>query len=102
MHPATKLQFERAVREFVAWKAVPDDDRSPAPAWWWQPAFEVANDEGEMISLWCHRLELPPGSTYATGAAVLMKQLQNQKAVTNPQEFPKASRRAQMTGSDES
>ena len=41
MHPAAKFQFERVVREFAQWRAVPADERSPAPAWWWQPAFEV-------------------------------------------------------------
>jgi hypothetical protein len=34
MHSAAKFQFERVVREFAEWRAV-----SPAPAWWWQPAF---------------------------------------------------------------
>jgi hypothetical protein len=32
MHAAAKMQFERAGREFARWRAVPDDDRSPAPA----------------------------------------------------------------------
>ena len=41
MHQASNLQFERAVREFARWRAVPEPDRSPAPAWWWGPAFEV-------------------------------------------------------------
>jgi hypothetical protein len=39
MHPAPKLQFERTVREFAQSRAVPEADRSPAPAWWWQPAI---------------------------------------------------------------
>jgi hypothetical protein len=40
MHQALKFQFERLVREFAQWRAVPENERSPAPAWWWQPAFE--------------------------------------------------------------
>ena len=41
MHQAANVQFERAVDEFVRWRAVPEQDRSPAPAWWWGPAFEM-------------------------------------------------------------
>jgi hypothetical protein len=48
MHPAAKFQFERVVREFAQWRAVPADERSPAPAWWWQPAFEVVAQQEEM------------------------------------------------------
>jgi hypothetical protein len=62
MHSAAKFQFERAVREFSQWRAVPADERSPAPAWWWQPAFEVAGQQEEMPPLWCHRMELPLSS----------------------------------------
>ena len=39
MHQAADVQFERAVDEFVRWRAVVEDDRSPAPAWWWGPAY---------------------------------------------------------------
>jgi hypothetical protein len=43
---------ERAAREFAQWRAVPDDERSPAPAWWWQPAIDVvAQDDEEMGAL---------------------------------------------------
>ena len=41
MHQAANVQFGRAVGEFASWRAVPEDARSPAPAWWWGPAFEV-------------------------------------------------------------
>ena len=60
MHPSAKMQFERTVREFSQWRAVPVDKRSPAPAWWWQPAFEVATQDEEMPPLLCDGLELPP------------------------------------------
>ena len=43
MHPAAKLQFERMIGEFVRWRGVPEDTRSPAPAWWWGPAMELRN-----------------------------------------------------------
>jgi hypothetical protein len=89
MHPAAKLQFERAAREFAQWRAVPDDDRSPAPAWWWQPAFEVVAQHVEMGAILCYRLQLPVGSTYAAGAAVLMATLADKTALPWPDEFPR-------------
>jgi hypothetical protein len=88
MHPAAKLQFERAVREFFRWRAVPESERSPAPAWWWQPAFQVVAVQDEMPALWCHRLELPLSSTYAAGAAVLMASLAGQ-SLPRSDEFPR-------------
>ncbi|MDB5504128.1 MAG: hypothetical protein JWR89_4030, partial [Tardiphaga sp.] len=41
VHPAEKFQFGRAVHEYARWLAVAEDERSPAPAWWWSPAFAV-------------------------------------------------------------
>jgi hypothetical protein len=63
MHPAAKFQFERTAREFAQWRAVPEDERSPAPAWWWQPAFEVVAQHEKMEALMCYRLQLAVGST---------------------------------------
>jgi hypothetical protein len=85
----SKMNFERAVREFVQWHAVPEKERSPAPAWWWQPAFELRDLQEVMIPLWCHRLELPLSSTYAAGAAVLLATLADQKSLPWPEEFPR-------------
>ena len=73
MHPAAKFQFERVTHEFAKWRAVPEAQRSPVPAWWWQPAFEVREQTEEMSPIWCHHLELPIGATYAAGAADGMK-----------------------------
>jgi hypothetical protein len=89
MHPAANFQFERVAREFAQWHAVPEEDRSPAPAWWWQPAFEVAAQQEEMPPLWCQWLELPLTSTYAAGAAMLMATLQDQTSLPWPDEFPR-------------
>src|SRR3954447_6597760 len=41
-----------------------------------------------MINLWCHRLDMPPGSTYADGANVLMLQLRSQSFQPFPDEIP--------------
>jgi len=81
MHPAAKFQFERTAREFAQWRAVPEEDRSPAPAWWWQPAIEVVAQREEMGALLCYRLQLPVGSTYAAGAVVLMATLADQTSL---------------------
>jgi hypothetical protein len=93
MHQFLKFQFERAAREFSQWRAIPEEDRSPAPAWWWQPAFEVVTRTEEMTQLLCYRLELPVGSSYAAGAAVLMAPLADQTSLPWPDEFPRKIKR---------
>jgi hypothetical protein len=93
MHPAAKLQFERTAREFAQWRAVPEEDRSPAPACWWQPAMEVVAQHEGMGALMCYRLQLPVGSTYAAAAAVLMATLADQTSLPWPDEFPRKIRR---------
>lgn len=93
MHPAAKFQFERTARELSQWRAVPEEDRSPAPAWWWRPAIDVVAQHEEMGALLCYRLQLPVGSTYAAGAAVLMATLADQTSLPWPDEFPRKIRR---------
>jgi hypothetical protein len=43
----------------------------------------------EMYDVWCHHLELPIGSTFATGAAVLLAALADQTSLPWPDEFPR-------------
>jgi hypothetical protein len=93
MHAAAKFQFERVAREFAQWRAVPEAQRSPAPAWLWQPAFEVRDQTEEMSPIWCHHLELPIGATYAAGAAVLIAALADQTSLPWP-DFPRKIERA--------
>jgi hypothetical protein len=97
MHPAAKLQFERIVREYSLWRSVPEEERSPAPAWWWQPAFQVRKHCEEMPVLSCYRLELPEGSSYAEGAAVLMAPIMTQTSQPWPDEFPRKLERSDKT-----
>lgn len=89
MHPAATFQFERVAREFSEWRAVSEAERSPAPAWWWQVAFEVREQQEQMTPLSCYRLEVPLSSTYAVGAAVLMGTLADQTSLPWPDEFPR-------------
>ena len=73
---------------------------TPAPAWWWQPAFEVITEQEEMAARWCHRLELPVPSTYAAGPAVLMATLADQTSLPFPDEFPRKIARTEKPEPD--
>jgi hypothetical protein len=88
MHQAANMQFERIVYEFARWRAVPESTRSPAPAWWWGPAFEVLGVPRSMPPQWCASLELPQGSTFADGAEVFLKSLADQTSLPWPEGFP--------------
>jgi hypothetical protein len=92
MHQVANVQFERAVGEFVRWRAVPEQDRSPAPAWWWGPAFEVLGVQQPMPAEWCRALELPNGSSFADGAEVFLKPLAGQTSLPWPDGFPGKAR----------
>jgi hypothetical protein len=85
---AAKDQFERAVNEFIRWRAVPKADRSPAPAWWWGPAFEVRSVPQPMPAEWCSGLELPGGASYAAGAKVFLDSFAGQTSLPWPYSFP--------------
>ena len=89
MHQAANVQFGRAVGEFASWRAVPEDARSPAPAWWWGPAFELLGEPQPMPPEWCAKLELPEGATYAAGAAIFLDALAAQTSLPWPGEFPR-------------
>ena len=88
MHQAANVQFERAVREFARWRAVPEQDRSLAPAWWWGPAFEILGERQPMPAVWCVGLELPDGASFTDGAQVFLNSLAGQTSLPWPHEFP--------------
>jgi hypothetical protein len=88
MHQAANVPFERTVHEFVRWRAVPEQARSPAPAWWWGPAFEVLGVQQPMPAEWCASLGLPECATYADGAAVFLNSLAGQTSLPWPGDFP--------------
>ena len=92
MHQAANLTFERIVREFAEWRAVVEDERSPAPAWWWGPAFEARDLRQPMPAAWCSSLELPDGSTIAAGVDVLLASLAGQTSLPWASEFPRKAR----------
>jgi hypothetical protein len=88
MHQAANVPFERAVEEFVRWRAIPEQARSPAPAWWWGPAFEVLGVQQPMPAGWCASLGLPDSATYADGAGVFLNSLAGQTSLPWPDDFP--------------
>jgi hypothetical protein len=88
MHQPANVQFERAVAEFARWRAVPEQARSPAPAWWWGPAFEARGLLQPMPADWCSSLELPDGSSIAAGANVFLSSLADQTSLPWPDDFP--------------
>jgi hypothetical protein len=94
MAQLANLQFERAVREFIRWRAVPEKERSPAPAWWWGPAFELRHARQPMPAEWCSSLGLPDGSPLADGADVFLKSLADQTSLPWPDDFPQRPRYA--------
>ena len=89
MHQAANVTLERIMREFAEWRAVPEDERSPAPAWWWGPAFEARGLQQAMPAEWCSSLELPDGSPVAAGVDVLLASLAGQTALPWASDFPR-------------
>src|ERR1700749_2178023 len=89
MHQADKLQFERTAREFADWRAVPKEQRSPAPAWWWQAAVSAVAQPEAMTAWLCYRFQLPVGSTYAEAPAFVLATLAGQTSMSWPDEFPR-------------
>jgi hypothetical protein len=88
MHQPANLSFERVVHEFARWRAVPERQRSAAPAWWWGPAFEALGLRQPMPATWCASLGLPDGSPIATGAELLLASLGDQTLLPWTGDFP--------------
>nr|WP_275190495.1 hypothetical protein [Bradyrhizobium sp. CSA112] len=89
MHPAAILQFERMIGEYITWRAVPETDRSPAPAWWWGPAMELRASPQSLPAEWCAELGLPDRATYASAAAIFLGTFAGQTSVPWPYDFPR-------------
>jgi len=89
MHPAARLQFERMIDEYVRWREVPEDARSPAPAWWWGPAMELRNITQPLPVEWCAQLGLPDDATCAAGAGVFLRAFDGQTSLPWPYDFPR-------------
>jgi hypothetical protein len=88
MRQTADLSFERIVHEFARWRAVPEHERSPAPAWWWGPALEVLDGRQEMPAEWCASLGLPDASLVAAGASTILASLRDQTLLPWTGNFP--------------
>ena len=89
MHPAQRLQFERLIGEYNAWRAVPEPERSPAPAWWWGPAMELRVSSEPLAAQWGPALGLPERATYASAANMFLEAFAGQTSVPWPYDFPR-------------
>ena len=87
-----RLQFQRIVDEYIRWRAVHEEDRSPAPGWWWGPAFEALGADQAMPAEWCASLELPDSASYAAGARIFLGSLADQTFLPWPGDFPGKAR----------
>ena len=96
VHQAARLQFERIAGEFGSWRAIPDQERSPAPAWWWGPAMDALDEPDAMSPELCVSFELPSGSRYGDAAELLMKALAEQTSLSWPDEFPRKFRQPDL------
>jgi hypothetical protein len=97
MHPAAKLQFARIVDEFARWRAIPEPERPPAPAWWWGPAFEMRDAAEPLPAAWSRRFRLPDGARFAEASVALRQTLAGQATPSWPYDF---SRMIASTDSD--
>jgi hypothetical protein len=91
MHPAANLQFERMLGEYSAWRAIPDRERSPAPAWWWGPAMALRAAAEPLPAEWLVALGLPERATYASAADVFLGAFAGQTTVPWPFDFPRTA-----------
>ena len=89
MHPAAVLQLERMIDEYNTWRAVPEQERSPAPAWWWGSAMDLRASSHPLPARFCTKLGLPDRATYASAADIFLKAFAGQTAVPWPYDFPR-------------
>ncbi len=89
MSQAPDVSFERTVRQFAEWHAVPEHERSEAPSWWWGPAFEARGLSQTMPDDWSSSLGLPAGSIIAAGAATILASFAGQTSLPWVGDFPR-------------
>jgi hypothetical protein len=77
------------IEEYAGWQAVPESERSPAPAWWWGPAIELRHAPQPLPVEWCARLGQPEPASYAAGAEVFLSAFTGQTSLPWPHDFPR-------------
>ena len=88
MHPAATAQFDRLVTEYQSWLMVPENDRSPAPGWWWGPAIAWRTMPGDLPDGYAQRLGLRDGAGHADAAQLFLDALAGQIHLAWPEQFP--------------
>jgi len=94
---AAKFQFRRAIEEYARWLAVDQSERSPAPAWWWAPAFAMREELSEIPPQWAEMMGLPPAATFADAAGLFLQAMAGQTFQPWPEEFPRCYRPLQAS-----
>ncbi len=92
MRTAATLPFERAIGEYATWLAVPEADRSAAPAWWWSSALALRESTEPMPPDWSLPLGLPSETTLGAAARMMLAALADQTSQPWPDEFPRRYR----------
>ena len=100
MKEAATLQFERAIGEYAIWLAVPEEDRSPAPAWWWSSALAMRGSDEPMPADWALPMGLPAESTIGAGARLMLAAFTDQIYQPWPEEFPRRYKRYEPTNDE--
>lgn len=98
--PALKFEFERNVRDYARWHAVPAGDRSPAPGWWWGPALAARGIHEPLPEAWAPMLGLPASASYADAAARFMDAMADQIYQPWPSDFPGREPRPEAAAAD--
>jgi hypothetical protein len=94
MHQAKLIEFERMATEFAAWRAVEDEQRSPAASWWWGPAMALRHQRDPLPPQDCRRFALPQGASFADAADKVMAHLASQRSLASAADFPRRRRRS--------
>jgi hypothetical protein len=92
IHPAAKFQFERTIKEYARWIAVGENERSPAPGWWWGSAFPLRDEPDPLPPAWAAPMGLPDGARYADAAGLFLAAMAGQHSQPWPEEFPQRYR----------
>ncbi|RJF77948.1 hypothetical protein [Rhodopseudomonas palustris] len=88
MNSAKLFEIERLAKEYAAWRAVSEDDRAPAAAWWWSTALALRDETAVLPDNLHGDFGLPAGSSYADLAARLLEDIAVQKRLASPGGFP--------------
>lgn len=89
MNRALSFQFDRALQDYAIWQAVPEEERSPAPAWWWGPALALRDNSELLPPDVAEQLRLPRHSNYGAAARQLLAAIEEQTTLPWPDEFPR-------------